>query len=607
MNEGFLQGNVYHLDDITQKYNHILANKHGKETSIRSHKLKEKLSGHYGEGISFRRQRNPNLPLLVFPVSYDDSAVEALKLATDTIKDIPGGRNSSGCKEQAGTNLYQSLYHVACRIKSDINQTPGHDGYRNLNINAAEKCVPDSLYLLLKWILIGDSEGDFDNLASEDSAPTENATKEKAHLQILNIAQSIVYAASNGRKHTPKHIGAGILIHHVTRSKQLIEFFHAAGESIGYDTVLRIDTSLALEMVEKFKANGNIFVPSELVSDRFVHFAGDNLDIIEETLDGKGTFHVTSMAAFQRGPKQVNQQTGSKISRKKALGSVPEELNKIITVEIPAKHALPSFSIPVKEEWFISQQSSTSDYHKMDLAWVMSRMQVKDDQCIPSWTGFNQVVSKIEPDVSIVGLLPIIPAVAHEMDTLMTVLLKCKDLSKKLNQVTTVVTFDQALYCRARELVWYFPQDLSNVIIRLGGFHTALNYLSAMGKHLACSGLTDVWIESGMFSECTAEKIMQGKSWNRALHAHKLTMEAFWRLLLEKFFEWQDHEGIDTYISLCQSASDIAAQFKQKATTQEDVQDALERFVAGTDTFYLELHAFLEMNSHNATFKFWKD
>ncbi len=101
---------------------------------------------------------------------------------------------------------------------------------------------------------------------------------------------------------TPKHIGIGLAVHHATRSKSLIQLLHASGHTISYDKVRTIETTVAKQQCEQFESNGKLFVPDNLVKSRFVQFAADNIDIAEETVDGKGTFHATQMAAFQRGP-----------------------------------------------------------------------------------------------------------------------------------------------------------------------------------------------------------------------------------------------------------------------------------------------------------------
>ena len=53
--------------------------------------------------------------------------------------------------------------------------------------------------------------------------------------------------------------------------------------------------------------NNGAVVPQNLVKGRFVHFSTDNVDINEYTLDGKGTFHATQVAASNAGhPKEIS-------------------------------------------------------------------------------------------------------------------------------------------------------------------------------------------------------------------------------------------------------------------------------------------------------------
>lgn len=52
-----------------------------------------------------------------------------------------------------------------------------------------------------------------------------------------------------------------------------------------------------------------------------------------------------------------------------------------------------------------------------DLAWLFSRMTNCGDQSLPSWTGWNQMLSDGSLPATVIGYLPISPAPAHEMDT----------------------------------------------------------------------------------------------------------------------------------------------------------------------------------------------
>ncbi len=62
-------------------------------------------------------------------------------------------------------------------------------------------------------------------------------------------------------------------------------------------------------------------------------------------LDGKGTFHVTQMAAFQRGPERPLQ-VPTVIGKDRSLKSIPEEMTELVLANVPTKRTKPIFSKP---------------------------------------------------------------------------------------------------------------------------------------------------------------------------------------------------------------------------------------------------------------------
>ena len=68
--------------------------------------------------------------------------------------------------------------------------------------------------------------------------------------------------------------------------------------------------------------------------------------------------------------------------------------------------------------------------------------------------------------------------------------------------------------------------------VRLGGLHTILAFLKAIGKHINSSGLLEAWVESNILGPKAAEKVLLGKSYARGIQAHKLTIQAMWRILM---------------------------------------------------------------------------
>jgi len=72
----------------------------------------------------------------------------------------------------------------------------------------------------------------------------------------------------------------------------------------------------------------------------------------------------------------------------------------------------------------------------------------------------------------------------------------------------------------------------------MGGFHIALNFLALLGKKYDNSGIEDLLIESEVYGNSTTTSLLQSKSYNRGVRAHKLVMEAMFRLRWSEFIKW---------------------------------------------------------------------
>ena len=142
----------------------------------------------------------------------------------------------------------------------------------------------------------------------------------------------------------------------------------------------------------------------------------------------------------------------------------------------------------------------------------------------------------------------------------------------------------------------------------MGGFHIALNYLSLLGKKYANSGLEDLLIESGVYAAGTTSVLMLGKSYNRGIRAHKLSMEALFRLLWQAFLQWlenrsaevttQDKQNLIAKIQECQRC------FKEN----ESIRKSCEAVVNDMDALTSLLTVFKsEGKAKSKLFSFWEE
>ncbi|XP_070559922.1 uncharacterized protein [Ptychodera flava] len=96
---------------------------------------------------------------------------------------------------------------------------------------------------------------------------------------------------------------------------------------------------------------------------------------------------------------------------------------------------------------------------------------------------------------------------------------------------------DQAIYSKAQEIRWQNEEYTQRLILRLGEFHTAMSFLSTIGKRFKDAGLEDIMIESGILAQGSANGVMSGHHYNRSVRCHKLVAEAMHRVRFNEFLD----------------------------------------------------------------------
>lgn len=255
-----------------------------------------------------------------------------------------------------------------------------------------------------------------------------------------------------------------------------------------------MDTSLAESTLKSLDLTTGAIIPPNFEAKKFIHYTCDNIDILDETLDGKNTFHATQMAAWQRSQASDESFKNLQPSVKRTL-SVPSALEELDPARITPGICTPVFTAPVHKTSVVNPEENNENAlqaEATDLAFYLHR---QDKELKPSWTVFNQCLSSDESEQTAVGYLPIILAPAHDFDTLNTAVKRCMAISSHFCQEYTVLTVDQALYCRLMELKWPVPEYQNKLIPRLGGLHVSMNFLKAIGSHMDSCGLAEAWVE----------------------------------------------------------------------------------------------------------------
>ena len=87
------------------------------------------------------------------------------------------------------------------------------------------------------------------------------------------------------------------------------------------------------------------------------------------------------------------------------------------------------------------------------------------------------------------------------MSAVFEVLNQSKKMKATLKINSMVKVFDRALYAKAKEIKLKHSEDYSDVILRMGVFHTICTLLRIIGKIFQDADLRDICVESQILAE----------------------------------------------------------------------------------------------------------
>ena len=471
---------------------------------------------------------------------------------------------------------HEILRKAAAILHKTVRDVPLITECNSVDAEMVEKVIPTELMHFVRRLVYGDD--------------TSKALEGSKLLRINSLCQDVIYSAKNDRIILPKQLSIGMAVHQLTRSKKVVHLLHNAGHSISYDQIRKVDTTIAQNILDNHMLEDTV-VPPNLVKNKFVHLAADNIDINEDTIDGKDTFHACQMVVYQMQNNDTISVQPLQLGTKKTL-RIPIETQRIDEAPMVDERPQPTYTSN-HEVYSVDQGSDVNKRSEAEiLAWLLCR---RKDAAITSFAGFfRQVSEKSDPPgaKTVVGFMPIINAPAHDPDTLWTVMNKGLKVTCYLNPgQPLVVTLDMQTYTRARELIWAAKRD-HEVVLKLGSFHILMTFLIVLGQYLAGSGvkefLTDPDVD--IYGEVTAEKILNGKSYSRAVRAHKLLLEALFRQYIANFQVWLSNNNkqfpddlnqkLDRMVSVFLSGESSNAAFEELVDTVQtsDVNTLMKEY-----------------------------
>lgn len=324
-----------------------------------------------------------------------------------------------------------------------------------------------------------------------------------AELRCASIGQSIMSATCPRAFLSPLQIGLCVTLDQKYGHRDLIDLLFKFGFCSSYS-----ESAI-------FKRNAAVTQGvdvGELTSDSVLHLIADNVDHNAKTLDGEDVIHMMG----QMGAVTPARQTKKTIPRAKVrLDDIRKMGQHTIIFQKDPKAVLSKLKYSNIQSYIPDMQNA-----RLDLMWQVS-MHVSQPQ--PLWSGYMQSIhgGVPNPGRSTQLFLPMIDLTPSSPTCVRTTLEYLCDIAEQQG-VTPIITFDQQLYWVALMVIEDQPpaSRLRNIVLLLGGFHTEMSFLGAIGSIMAGSGLKEMLEQ--VYAAGSVDQMLSGKAVARAVRGHFL-------------------------------------------------------------------------------------
>jgi hypothetical protein len=174
------------------------------------------------------------------------------------------------------------------------------------------------------------------------------------------------------------------------------------------------------------------------------------------------------------------------------------------------------------------------------------------------------------PGKANVVFLPFIDLSASYPTCIYSTLKFISSLSEK-HQFHPVITFDQPLYWKAMKIVKSNRnQDISRIIVKLGGFHTMMSFIGSIGHIMDGSGLQEVLEQ--IYASDSVVHMLSGKAIARAIRGLFIVECALYYILLKEIVNESQHgvRGVQPDLTISQEERRQLLKLVDNVTTIED-------------------------------------
>lgn len=385
--------------------------------------------------------------------------------------------------------------------------------------------------------------GENNNSKNNFSINVKVLSKFKA-LKIKSFFQQLHFMASKGKKKTPLHVMNAINIHNTCRSRDLIDCFYRFGLSVSYQEV-RLQRKRLAAFIIHVNKNNKVPLPLFFEKNRDSKAMADNFDFVEQTSNVHESVLVMSQRRRRCRIKTPN------------ISETPIKKFHYFDFKLPCQRIRffkkPTGKIILPQNFGLNRAKNEVDKDSYkssrieDFIWMLGRRECSEKfdnrnengckQIIPTISAFNSKMYTDNRGIDDIRFLPVIPKPITEFSTVYTIMCNFNEMGKTIGQHGFPFICDEKVYCMARYIQFLRPQEFSNLVVLMGGFHITKNVLQICAKYMKGSGIDHIFIEGESLTPNVTEQILNGSHYYRSSEAFFVLGEALQRLQLECFYK----------------------------------------------------------------------
>lgn len=567
------------VQSLLQDYQRIISN-HGHDTKIKSSYVKEILLKEFEEDIGFHKSSQQNVSEMVFDIraagSYVEAALSSLGISDD-----------------------QLVKNVAVRLREQVKATNTLPWPPNVSELEREEDLNELLLKLITWL----------------KHPSRSEVDDNSAVRSIG---SILTSYIMGMR-TAFEVNLSILLHGLTKSREIIDLLHKDGIGISYNDVLMLRDFWVFSDLK-----GSLNCPSELAFGKPAIAVVDNDDFKSDTLTGAGQAHRTNVMFVQ--PETFDEPSENQEDRTnmtpqflstslKEIGSEMQHVKPYKTVkrgQPPIRKRAADDSPPQDT----SMQRTRGVIHALARAQDDRTRPKPEEQTVPGFSGFQARMSNADEKSRAIYHMtyPDPPS----KTVLNNVLCKLAKAIEEKRMPFAIIVGDHPVYVLMLELKSENPLQFSKILPFMGAFHIQMSFIYTIYKRFHGSGLSDVLVAAGVIADGSVDQALRGKHFKRGVRCLRLFYETLVHHALDKRLEGSplSEEVRSSLAKLrheidAQGLADVHTELEQNA----EVKDLIETLFRDCDgaplaeywISFMEMVEILTQNIHALRTSNWNE